>query len=120
LDIKNVMVDGLGVGDVGNVVLRDRQHLAEEGIVVAIAEIDQNNFSHLINIELMSRGFVFDKQNTGLIKSAEAKVKQMFEQKVGKVDSDRHARAIISDVLEKYLFAETHRRPMILPVIVNV
>jgi len=120
VDIKNVMVDGLGVGDVGSVVLRDRQHLAEEGIVVAIAEMDQNDYSKLLNLELISRGFVFDKQNTPLLNSATEEVKKNFEEKQGHIESDRHARTLITDVLERYFFAETHRRPMVLPVIVSV
>jgi len=119
-DIKNVMVDGLGVGDVGSVVLRDRQHLAEEGVVVAIAEFDQNDYSKLINLELISRGFVFDKQNSTLLNSATNEVKKAFFQKSGKIESERHARSLVSDILEKYFFEQTHRRPMILPVVVSV
>src|SRR3989304_4328659 len=75
LDIKNVMVDGLGVGDVGHVVLRDRQHLAEEGIVVAVAEVDQNDLSQILNLEIISRGFVFDKHNSQLITDAAEHIK---------------------------------------------
>ncbi len=119
-DIKSVMVDGLGVGDVGAVVLRDRQHLAEEGVVVAIAEFDQNDYSKLINLELISRGFVFDKHNANLLASATSEVKKVFFGKLGKVESERHARLHVSDTLEKYFFQSTRRRPMILPIIVSV
>ena len=120
VEIKNVMVDGLGVGDVGHVVLRDRQHLAEEGIVVAVAEIDQNDLSQVVDLELISRGFVFDRQNTELLNTAARLVKSSLLAKKGKLESDRHVRQIIIDILERYLFDETHRRPMILPVIVEV
>lgn len=120
VEIKNVMVDGLGVGDVGNVVLRDRQHLAEEGIVVAVAEIDQNDYSSIVNLELISRGFVFDKQNTGLLSQATAQVKSTLAKKKGKIESEHHARQIIVDVLEHFFFERTRRRPMILPVVVEV
>jgi len=120
IEIKRVMVDGLGVGDVGNVVLRDRQLLAEEGVVIAVAEIDQANRSQIINLEIISRGFVFDRQNTELLNSASALVKKNIAEKSGKIDSDRFVRQIIVDTLEKYFFAQTHRRPMILPVVVEV
>lgn len=120
LEIKNVMVDGLGVGDVGHVVLRDRQHLAEEGIVVAVAEVDQNNLAQIFNLELISRGFVFDKQHTDLFTQASAAVKKSISQKGPRLDSDRHVRQIIIDVLEEFLFQRTHRRPMVLPIVVKV
>jgi len=119
-DIKNVMVDGLGIGDVGHAVLRDRQHLAEEGVVVAVAEIDQNNYSKLINLELISRGFVFDKYYSHLLAEATTQVKNTFAKKSGHIDSDRYARQVIIDVLEHFFFDRTHRRPMILPVVVEV
>jgi len=119
-EIKNVMVDGLGVGDVGNVVLRDRQHLAEEGIVVAVVEVDQNDISAVINVELVSRGFVFDKVNASLLTNAAGRVRQALLAKKGKLESDRHVRTIIVDTLERFLFTETHRRPMVLPVVVEV
>ena len=76
VEVKNVMVDGLGVGDVGNVVLRDRQVLAEEGVVVAVIEVDQNNLGKVINADLISRGFVFAKENTGLLIQGAAEVKK--------------------------------------------
>ena len=118
--IKNIMVDGLGIGDVGHVVLRDRQHLAEEGIVVALIETDQNNLSNILNLELISRGFVFDSQNSTLFSRAVSQVKSVIQQKKGIIESDRHLRQIVVEVLEKYLFAETRRRPMILPLVVEV
>jgi ribonuclease J len=120
IEIKRVMVDGLGVGDVGNVVLRDRQLLAEEGVVIAVAEVDQTDRSQIINLEIISRGFVFDRQNTELLNSASALVKKNIAEKSGKIDSDRFLRQLIIDTLEKYFFDQTHRRPMILPVVVEV
>ena len=119
VDIKNVMVDGLGVGDVGHVVLRDRQHLAEEGIVVAVAEVDQNDLSQILNLEIISRGFVFDKHNSQLITDAAEHIKHLIGQRRGRLDSDRQLRQTIIDGLEKYLYERTHRRPMILPVVVE-
>jgi ribonuclease J len=120
VSVKNIMVDGLGVGDVGSIVLRDRQQLAEEGVVVAVIEVDQNDLSNIVNLELVSRGFVFEKYSTNLLSQAVAKVKQVISHKKGKIDSDRHLRQIAIDSLSGFLFEQTHRRPMILPTIVEV
>ncbi len=117
--VRNVMVDGLGVGDVGNVVLRDRQQLAEEGVVVAIAEVDQNNLGSIIDLELISRGFVFEKYSANLLAQASQKIKQSVGGKSGKIESERHLRQIITTSLETFLFEQTHRRPMIIPVVVE-
>jgi ribonuclease J len=120
VEVNSVMVDGLGIGDVGNVILRDRQHLAEEGVVVVVAEMDQNDLSKIINLEIISRGFVFGKENTFLFDEGAKKIRQVIDSKKGKIESDRYLRQIIVDNLERHLFDQTHRRPMILPVIVQV
>ncbi len=119
-DIKNVMVDGLGVGDVGSVVLRDRQLLAQEGVLVAVVQVDQNDISKTIDVQLLSRGFVFEKQNSQLLNQGADMVKNAFASKKGHVESIHHARQMISDILEPFFFKETRRRPMILPVVVEV
>jgi len=120
IEVKNVMVDGLGVGDVGHIVLRDRQVLAEEGIVVAVVETDQNDLSKVDHIDLVSRGFVFAKENTQLFTQASDLLKQAILKRKGHLDTDRHVREVISDVLERFFFDKTGRRPMILPVVVQV
>lgn len=120
VEVRNVMVDGLGVGDVGHVVLRDRQVLAEEGIVVAVVEVDQNNLGSVQNIDLISRGFVFAKENTALLKQAAEAAKNAISKRQGKIDSNRYVRDTAADTLERFLFERTGRRPMILPVIVEV
>jgi ribonuclease J len=120
IEVRTVMVDGLGVGDVGNVVLRDRKLLAEEGLLAVVTEVDQNDFSKIINLDLISRGFVFAPGNTDLLSNASAEVRKVFATKQGKIESDRHAKQIIIDTLERFIFDQTHRRPMILPVIVDV
>jgi ribonuclease J len=120
VSVRNVLVDGLGVGDVGEMVLRDRQHLAEEGVVVVVLEVDQNDLSNVISLELISRGFVFEKYSSDLLNQASDRVKQIVSQKKGKIESDRHLKEIVADHLGHFLFDKTHRRPMILPVIVEV
>lgn len=120
VEVKNVMVDGLGVGDVGHIVLRDRQVLAEEGIVVAVVETDQNDLSRVENIDMISRGFVFAKENTNLFNQANAFLKQAIVKRKGHLDSDRQVREIIADTLERFFFEKTGRRPMVLPIVVQV
>jgi ribonuclease J len=119
VDVQNIMVDGLGVGDVGNVVLRDRQVLSEEGVVVAIIEANRNNLTKLIRVDLISRGFVFAKENANLLAQGANAVRKAVE-KVKIIDSDRYLRSLASDALERFFFEQTHRRPMILPVVVEV
>ncbi len=120
IEIKNVMVDGLGVGDVGSVVLRDRQRLAEEGIAVIVVEIDQNDPSKVESLEIVSRGFVFDKENTELLNKASQVVRKQLASRKGKIETERQVRQIIIDSLNPFFFEATRRRPMILPVVVEV
>ncbi len=120
VDVKNIMVDGLGVGDVGHVVLRDRQVLAEEGVVVSVIQAKQNQLSQIENVDLISRGFVFNKENTNLLAEAGALVKQIVLRRQGHIDSERHLRELVADTLEHFFFDRTGRRPMILPVVVEV
>ncbi len=120
VSVRNILVDGLGVGDVGNVVLRDRQHLAEEGVVVAVLEVDQNELSSLVRLDLVSRGFVFEKYSGDLLNKASETVKKSISDKTGKIESDRHLKQLVIDTLGRFLYDQTHRRPMILPVVVEV
>lgn len=120
LPIRKIMVDGLGVGDVGNVVLRDRQMLAKEGMVVAVIEVDQNDLSKITNIELISRGFVFAKEAGDLLNHGAQEVTKAVATRKDKIDSDRVVKSIAVDTLERFFFHKTARRPMILPVVVEV
>ncbi len=120
VEVRNVMVDGLGVGDVGNIVLRDRQVLAEEGVVVAVIEVNQNNMNQIENVDLISRGFVFGKENAAMLQEGAAAFKEGVAKRGGKIDNDRQIREIASDILENFFFEKTRRRPMILPVVVEV
>jgi ribonuclease J len=119
IPIENIMVDGLGVGDVGNVVLRDRQVLAEEGLVTVIVTIDKANGQLVGEPDVISRGFVYAKENEKIIQDIRELVIRTLSEKAGKVDW-HYAKTKIHDELEKFLFTETQRRPMILPVVVEV
>lgn len=115
---KEVLVDGLGIGDVGNVVLRDRQILANEGVAIAMIQIDGETHKLTEEPEIISRGFVFEKRSKGLLKKAGRALGQRIS-KEKRIDK-RTTRYTAIDFLEKYLYQETGRRPMVLPVIVEV
>lgn len=112
------MVDALGVGDVGNVVLRDRQILAEEGVVVAILPMSQINHRLEGDPEVISRGFVYIKENFDMLNQAIAGIKQ--EMKKSTRMEHRLIRQTVQDYLEKFFFEKTGRRPMVLVVIIEV
>ena len=116
---KTIMVDALGVGDVGNVVLRDRRILSEEGIVVAIISLDQNTRQLIGDPEIISRGFIYIKESLALLNSAKREIVKTLKTIKSRKDP-RFLRFRIQAHLEEFFFAETGRRPMILPVIIEV
>lgn len=116
--IKNVLVDGLGIGDVGKVVLRDRQVLAKEGIAIVLLQLDKFEGKLIDTPEIISRGFVFEKQGKQFLAKAAGRLKQRIEKR-NKVDA-KILREITTDFLERHFFEEIGRRPMVLPVVVEV
>ncbi len=117
--VKNVLVDGLGVGDVGNVVLRDRQTLAKEGVVIVILQTDHQNGKLTVKPDIVSRGFVFAKEQQEFLDRASAELSRKISEKV-KVANPTGVKEVAVDFLERFFFEETGRRPMILPVVVEV
>lgn len=117
-----VMVDGLGVGDIGNVVLRERQQLAQDGMFTVIVVIDANTGKQIGNADLISRGFIYMRNNQELLKEARIEIKGIIEQKTrgGYPINWEYVRNSIRDDMGLYLFNKTQRRPMILPVIIEV
>ncbi len=115
-----VMVDGLGVGDVSNVVLRERQAMAEEGMFVIIATV--NNKGQLMgNPDIISRGFIFMKENQEMLNRVRHKVKAIFkETKQDAPGFDSYIKDKIRNDVGQFLFSQTRRRPMILPVLIEV
>jgi ribonuclease J len=118
-DTHNVFVDGIGVGDVGDIVLRDRKTLAEEGIVVVIMTVDKRNNRLIENPEIISRGFVYMKESEKLIREAINVVKNSLGNGQ-RVKNWMSVKEKVTNDLEKFLFQKTARRPMVLPVIVDV
>lgn len=116
-----VFVDGLGVGDVSEVVLRDRQHLAEDGMVVVIAKIERKTGKLLGKPDIVSRGFIFMKDQVKLVDDLRALVEKTVVDTDPKSGADTSfIRNTIRDEAGKFLFKRTERRPMVLPVIIEL
>lgn len=116
-----VFVDGLGVGDVGNMVLRDRQKLAEDGIVVVVLTLDSYSGEIFAGPEIVTRGFVYVKESEELLENATAQLSEYIAQRNGKDITDIHrCKNIIRDFLSEYFWKNTKRKPMILPIITEV
>ena len=117
-----VLVDGYGVGDVGNIVLRDRKHLSQDGLIVVVATVDEEHAQLLSGPDIVSRGFVYVRENEPLMEEARRLVLKSIEKCLGGRQSrDRvHLKNTVRDDLSKFLFSRTGRKPMVLPVIMNV
>lgn len=117
----NVLIDGSGVGDVGNIVLRDRRLLSEDGIFIAVITIDPKERKIMAGPEIQSRGFVYVKESEDLLKDAEARVYNIvldsLEEKKLEWSTLKQG---IRDDLGKYLYENTKRRPMIIPIISEI
>ena len=116
-----VMVDGLGVGDVGNVVLRDRKHLSEDGLVIIVATVDGKTGRVLAGPDLVSRGFVYVRENEGLMDGAQNAVEAALNRCVEEHVRDWNSvKTRMREALSSYIYRRTKRSPMILPVLMEV
>ena len=114
-------MDGLGVGDVGNVVLRDRQHLAEDGIMIVVMSLDKASGELVAGPDIVSRGFVYVKESDELIEEARRTVDDALQACLDKGITDwGKLKTTTKDVLGDYVWKKTKRRPMILPIIMEV
>jgi ribonuclease J len=116
-----VMVDGLGVGDVGEVVLRDRKLLSQEGMIVVITTIDRATGRILKNPDIISRGFIYLKENQEILEEIRRRIRNILGRvtKPQEVDSD-YLKGLLRDQIGQYLYNKTRRRPLILPVIIEI
>ena len=119
--VGDIMVDGLGVGDVGNIVLRDRQHLAEDGIIIVVLTLESGSGQVLAGPDIVSRGFVYVRGAESLMEEAkkllEDKMQYCMDKNItdwGKIKNE------IKDSLGDFVWKETKRRPMIMPIIMEV
>jgi ribonuclease J len=115
-----VMVDGLGIGDIGNVVLRDRQVLAEDGMFVAIIQLDPRSGKVTSSPDIISRGFIYLKENKDLLASVRKRIRMIVETEKARPLNIPYLKEAIRDDIGKFLFQKTERRPMVLPVIIEV
>jgi ribonuclease J len=122
VDTSYVMVDGLGVGDIGQVVLRDRQVLSADGMFVITVLLDNKTKEVVGNIQITSRGFVYVKDNFDLVNEAKRRVQKAIKETTSKNTSAerKFIEDNIREVVGKFLFQKTERRPMILPVVIEV
>ncbi len=117
-----VMVDGLGVGDVGQVVLRDRQAMAQDGMFVIVVQVDKQTGLVKASPDIISRGFIYMRESKGLLFEARNKVRDIVKESTGSgksVDPD-YIKNNIRDQIGQFLFQKTERRPMVLPVVIEV
>ncbi len=119
--VGDILVDGLGVGDVGNVVLRDRQHLAQDGILIVVLGLDGATDQLLCGPDIVSRGFVYVKESDELMEEARYVVNEAVESCLDRGITDwGKLKSSIRDALGDYVWKKTKRRPMILPIIMEV
>ncbi len=116
-----VLVDGSGVGDVGNIVLRDRKHLSQDGLIVVVATVDMHARYVLSGPDIVSRGFVYVRESEDLMEQMRTVAAQAMDKSLSGRDADFYAiKNRVKDDLGKFIYQQTKRRPMILPVIMHV
>ena len=119
--VGDILVDGLGVGDVGNIVLRDRQHLAEDGIMIVVLALDQASGYLVSGPDIVSRGFVYVKESDELMEEARERMTEVIENCLDRGITDwGKIKNSIKDSLGDYVWKKTKRRPMILPIILEI
>ncbi len=116
-----VMVDGLGVGDVGNIVLRDRQHLSQDGLIIVVITMDSSTGEVIAGPDMISRGFVYVRESENLMDDVKSMITIKINESVNNGITDwATLKSIIKDNLRDYIYRETKRNPMILPIIMEV
>ncbi|MFD1952924.1 ribonuclease J [Paenibacillus thailandensis] len=117
----NVLIDGLGVGDVGNIVLRDRKLLSQDGILVVVVTLSKENGTILSGPDIISRGFVYVRESEGLLDEANRIVTSTLNKLMNdNVNEWASLKTNVKDALGRFLYEQTRRRPMILPIIMEV
>ncbi|MFE5318929.1 ribonuclease J [Paenibacillus sp. NPDC056579] len=117
----NTLVDGWGIGDVGNIVLRDRKHMAEDGILVVVVTLSKTEGAILLGPDIISRGFVYVRESEELMSSASRLVSERINQmKAENIHQWSSLKISVKDVLGRFLYEQTGRRPVILPIIMEI
>ena len=116
-----ILVDGLGVGDVGNIVLRDRKLLSESGLIIVVAAIEKESHMVVSGPEIISRGFVYVRENESLIEEARKVAMEALEKCQNKRMKDWNTmKSQVRDALNSYIYETTKRSPIILPIFLEV
>jgi ribonuclease J len=116
-----VLVDGLGVGDVGNIVLRDRRQLSQDGLVIIVVTMNQENGEVVAGPDIISRGFVYVRESEELIEEAKEKVRSILKTcEVQQITEWAAIKSCVRETVGKFFYERTRRRPMILPIIMDV
>ncbi|WP_426446994.1 ribonuclease J [Paenibacillus sp. S-38] len=117
----NILIDGLGVGDVGNIVLRDRKLLSQDGILVVVVTLSKQDGTILSGPDIISRGFVYVRESEGLLEEANRIVTSTLHRLMNEnVNEWASLKTHVKDALGRFLYEQTRRRPMILPIIMEV
>ncbi len=118
---QGILVDGLGVGDVGNIVLRDRQHLSENGLIIIVLTLEKGSNQVLAGPDIVSRGFVYVRESENLMEEARVVVNEALEKCISRKITDwGKIKNEIRDSLGDYIWKQTKRNPTILPIIMEV
>ncbi len=116
-----VLVDGYGVGDIGNIVLRDRRHLSQDGLLVVVASVDLTYHLLMSGPDIVSRGFVYVRESETLMDGAKEVAKKAIEDCFDhNIDERSEVKSQVKNALSRYIFRETGRKPMILPIIMDI
>ena len=117
----NILVDGSGIGDIGSVVLRDRRHLAEDGLVIVVATVDMRSGYIISGPEIISRGFIYVKESEELLLEARTLALCVIEKNLGKKMTDRNTlKSAMRDEVSRFFFKKTKRRPIVLTMLMEI
>ena len=116
-----ILVDGLGVGDVGNIVLRDRKLLAQDGLIIVVASIDSKTGQVISGPDVISRGFVYVRESEDIIEHVREVARESLERCNKNGNSDwSTVKSAVKNNISKYIYETTNRSPMILPILMDV
>ena len=116
-----VLVDGLGIGDVGNIVLRDRKHLSQDGLIVVVVTISKESGLVIAGPDIISRGFVYVRESEDLMEEARNVIKEALNKcEEKKITEWSTIKTYIRDSLREFMYQKTKRNPMILPIIMEI
>ena len=116
-----MLIDGSGIGDVGNIVLRDRKNLAEGGLIIAVATISQQEGILMSGPEIISRGFVYVRENEELINGAkDVATRALIDALDDGITEWTELKNILKASISKYIFNKTKKKPVVLPILMNI